>query len=46
MLRKLRRRALYLFVTFIIENVVFPNKGWGDVVYPDMRSSQSIEIQA
>lgn len=29
MLKKLKRRALYLVVTFIIENVIFPDKGWG-----------------
>ena len=29
MLKKLKRRALYLVVTFIVENVIFPDKGWG-----------------
>ena len=29
MLKKLKRRALYLIVTFIVENVIFPDKGWG-----------------
>lgn len=36
MLKKLKRRALYLVVTFIIENVIFPDKGWGLSLKPNV----------
>lgn len=43
MFRKLRRRALYLVVTFVIENVIFPNKGWSTSAKPMLWQVQPIE---
>ena len=45
MLKKLKRRALYLIVTFIIENVIFPDKGWGLSLRPDVHAPTTVEME-
>lgn len=45
MLKKLKRRALYLVVTFIIENVIFPDKGWGLSLRPDVHAQTVAEME-
>jgi len=48
MLKKLKRRALYLIVTFIIENVIFPDKGWGAgfSLKPDVHAPTTVEMES
>lgn len=45
MLKKLKRRALYLIVTFIIENVIFPDKGWGLSLRSDVHAPTVAEME-